>query len=385
MTALEKRFYWDASQGKTPGTPDEPNASNSTGRKATSAIVDVVAQDGREWIKVSTLTEKRILFDMAKAGWVEDSSDDETEDVVGPEDDEPEGLLKQAEVLLKASKATRIRYQHPSICLVLPRIKNGGSHVIDNLLSKIQAMGIKIETSNEIPETPILSADILSHLVVDPFSRFSNVLNVDCTILLALVSDLSYSRVEKQDWHHRAVQRQIEMETQDNLLPNSLWPACGSRILLCTREAAVRMQEIVDIIGTDSEKKRANCILESTEFQPREERIAVLQELSAYSIPRDWQIPIVVVDVDFEDVRSRLPPVAEDLAKHLSIINQSVFLYGWASGLTTISSNRTVAKEIEAIVEAHRASDEDRGPDIWLSPASRSLVGKEKTRRNWNS
>jgi hypothetical protein len=57
-----------------------------------------------------------------------------------------------------------------------------------------------------------------------------------------------------------------------------------------------------------------------------------------------------------------------------------VFFFGWWSGYTTISSNRTVAKEIEKTIEENRVRDE-AGPAIWISAESRSLVGKEKGRR----
>ena len=100
-------------------------------------------------------------------------------------------------------------------------------------------------------------------------------------------------------------------------------------------------------------------------------------------VPLDWNIPIKVVDTDIALMQKQLPPAAEQVAKLLSPINQSVFLYGWATGRTTISSNRTVAKEIEGTIETHRLAEDDAGPDIWLCPTARSLVGKEKTRRNW--
>jgi len=40
-------------------------------------------------------------------------------------------------------------------------------------------------------------------------------------------------------------------------------------------------------------------------------------------------------------------------------------------------SIEVIAKMIERIIEENRVGDE-RGPQIWLSPKSRSLVGKEK-------
>jgi len=95
-------------------------------------------------------------------------------------------------------------------------------------------------------------------------------------------------------------------------------------------------------------------------------------------------MPIEVVDVNLETTMAALPPVVAKVSEKLTPINQSVFLYGWANNMTTISSNRTVAKEIESVIEENRLDEETRGPDIWLSQASRSLVGKEKQRRGAN-
>jgi hypothetical protein len=382
IVALEKRFYWTA-QKKSRGKV-EPESVGSPQQSRCNVLVDIVAQDGSEWIKISTLTEKRLLFDMAKAGWLGESSN-EGSDITGDEDDEPEGLMKQAEALINASKATRVRYRHPAVCIVLPKIKRGSGREMDELIQQIQALGIKVQTSEDLAGVVPVSA-ALHRMTIDQFVRFSSTLNVDCTILLALVSDLSHSRVEAEDWHHRAILRQIEMESENQLLPNSLWPAMGSRPLVCARDAARRMHEIVDLIGTKSEKQRRDCLMdvESTSHWSKEQRIRGFQDLSAYAVPLDWNIPIKVVEFDIAFMQKQLPPAAEQVAKLLSPINQSVFLYGWATGMTTISSNRTVAKEIEGTIETHRLAEDEAGPDIWLCPTARSLVGKEKTRRNWD-
>jgi hypothetical protein len=370
-------------------------ATTGPGHRTYSAVVDIVSQDGLEWIKVSSTTEKRIIWDLAKAGWVGESSSEESEDL--EEEDDPQGLLKQVEALVKASRATRVRYQHPKVHLVLPKIKaQPDAKEVANVLRQIRNLGVIVQTAENVPSEFPPVAEVLDRLAADRFESFSETLNVDCTILLAFASDLSHGRVEPEDWHNKAISRQIEMESEDQVLPNSLWPACGARKLVCTREAAVRMQEIVDTIGTETEKKRASLMLnlENRSFLPKKHLLEEFQKLSDYTIPLDWNLPIEVVDIDLASVRSNLPPVAEKVSEVLTIINQSVFLFGWSTGRTTISSNRTAAKEIEMIIEDTIASPQrldvqavsagTRGPDIWLSPTSRSLVGKEKQRRGAN-
>ncbi|KAL5328973.1 hypothetical protein ACEPPN_002482 [Leptodophora sp. 'Broadleaf-Isolate-01'] len=385
VIGLGKKFYWPPSKDTQSTTNGKPDASGST-RKQNHALVDVVSQDGLEWIKVSSITEKRIIWDLAKAGWVD--SDDESEDGLDPiddEDDEPEGLLKQVEALLKASRATFVRNRHPRIVLILPRIGSvPDSKEVGNILSKIRDLGVLVKTADEIPTPPSLAEAILK-MAAERFDSFSEVLNIDCTILLAFASDLSHGRVEPEDWHNKAISRQIEMEAEDQLLPNSLWPACGPRKMVCTRDAAIRMQEIVETIGTENEKKRAELLLLNVDSpHPREEILADFQSLTDYPVPKDWALPIQVVDVDIPAIMAALPPVVEKVAKNLTPINQSVFLYGWANDLTTLSSNGSVAKGMEVVIEANRVDDKTLGPDVWLSPSSRSLVGKEKQRRGYS-
>ncbi|KAH8672736.1 hypothetical protein BGZ60DRAFT_563139 [Tricladium varicosporioides] len=380
ITALSRRFYWIP--GKDILAINGKVAVPGTRHKSHSAVVDIVCQDGLEWIKVSSNTEKRVIWDMAKAGWVGDSDSEESDF----DDDEPQGLLKQAQALMKASRATRVRYRHPKVRLVLPRISSiPKAKEVGMLLQKIRNLGVTVQTSEDIPAEPLIS-DVLERLTADRAESFSDVLNVDCTVLLAFASDLSHGRVEPEDWHNKMISRQREMEAEEQLLPSSIWPACASKKLVCTREAGIRMQEIVDIIGTPAEKRRAELLMDlsGTSKLTHKERIEEFQKLSDYIIPKDWQLPIEIEDVDVSAIKENLPPAASILANSLSTINSSVFLYGWKSGRTTISSNRTVAKEIEATVEEHRSSEEDKGPDIWLCAMTRSLVGKEKQRRGGN-
>lgn len=292
--------------------------------------------------------------------------------------------MKQVENLVKAAKATRVRYRHPQVRLVLPRISHTPkAKEVGMVLQKIRNMGVILQTSEDITPEPMFG-HIVQNLVQDRFHTFSEVLNMDCTVLLAFASDLSHGRVEPQDWHNKMIQRQRVMEAEEQLLPSSLWPACEGKRLVCTREAAVRMQEIVGTIGTVSEKRRTELLidLEGKSKLTPQERISEFQKLSDYTVPSTWRLPIEVVDIDVPAALKDLPPIAKTIAENLSDINTSVIIYGWSSGRTTISSNRAVAKEIESTIEEHRAEgDEMVGPDVWLCSTTRSLVGKEKERR----
>ncbi|QSZ37258.1 hypothetical protein DSL72_009352 [Monilinia vaccinii-corymbosi] len=378
ITALRKRFFWCHGQALLKSKRGDLSAQSNV----KSVEVDIVAGEDLEWVKVNTITARRMIFDLAKAGWAEDdSSDDEDDDIVRLDtEDEPEGLLKQAKLLVEASKLARTKYRHPSVRLVLPRLTRDCPKQVSGVLQEIRALGVTVQTFEDIPPSPEIST-VLNRMVVDPFEKFSETLNVDCTMIFSFISDLSHGRTEPENWHHRFLIRQMEMESQIQLLPSIVWPACGDRKLVCTREAVTRAREIVDTIGTDSEKKRMEFLFDSDHRRTRDQLAEEFQKLSEYSIPLEWQLPIMVVDVEISAIVSELPLVAHDVSNVLNGVNQSVFLYGWASGLTTISSNRVVAKEIEAIIEANRGSVDVQGPAIWLSPMARSLVGKEKQRR----
>lgn len=408
LVAFHKRFYWEVHRSS-----DRSRAVGNGQSKRRSALVDIVTRNGEEWVKVSTVTDTRLLFERAKAGWEDAGSSSESEGVgedasEGSGEEEGVGLVKLAEDLRKASLEVRVRYRHPRVRFVLPKIREGHIPEVDEIIAGIRRTGAIVQCQNDLEsQTDNLSATpattdnatnpdpptsntpngdkaplhaTFSSLLPDASSTFTPTLNIDCTILLALVSDLSHGAISPEPWFHRAIKRQIELEANEQLLPSSLWPAMGNRELVCTAEAATRMREIVDLIGTEAEKVRTRLLM-GDEERTREELVSAFAEVSEYEVPKEWRLPIKVVEKEDADLEA-LPAVAEKVAERLTAINRSVFLYGWASGRTTISSNRTVAKLIESVVEENRTTEDDRGPDVWLCPTARSLVGKEKGRRD---
>jgi hypothetical protein len=80
--------------------------------------------------------------------------------------------------------------------------------------------------------------------------------------------------------------------------------------------------------------------------------------------------------------QGKLPPVAHKVEEILSDINTSVFMYGWVSKIMTITSNRTVVKQIETTIELQRDAEDLEGPLVWVCDTARSLIGKEKGRKD---
>lgn len=410
LVALGKRFYWEgdvkvkvAGQKRRKGAGGLEKQPNKDKRK--SVFVDVVADDGEEWVKVSTVSESRLLFEMAKKGWERDSEDECLSDEVGRdgpvkrtvlrnfegEDSEDDGddeleLVKLARDLRKAANATRVRYRHPRLRVVLPKIEEGNIPEIDDILKEMRSYGITVQCQDSLSNAS--TAD-LARLLPQPFRNFTPTLNVDCTLLLAMVSDLSHVKgMPISPSFHKAIVRQIEVEREKPLLPTELWPAMGDHELVCTKEAATRMREIVNTIGTETEKIRMTIMMGDPP-NDRLDRGPLIQkfgDLSHYRVPANWKIPIRVVDaqpvIGAGKAQGRLPPVANEVAAGLSDINHSVFMYGWLSGMTTISSNRTIDKQIETTIENSRQGDDDfEGPFVWICDTARSLVGKEKDRK----
>ncbi|KAJ5973459.1 hypothetical protein N7481_010669 [Penicillium waksmanii] len=413
LFALGKRFYWDRKAWpleekkaqKGDGSWEKNKQPNKDKRK--SVFVDIVADDGESWVKVSTISESRLLFDMAKKGWERDSDSDTFSDEDGEgspkrtvlrnfdgedsgedsDDDELE-LIKLARDLRKAADATRVRYRHPRLRIVLPKIEEGNVPEIDDVLKEMRSYGIKVECQDSISANA--SQEKLSSLLPQPFRNFTTAVNIDCTLLLAIVSDLSHVKdIVILPSFHKAIVRQIEVEKEQPLLPTELWPAMGARELLCTKEAAKRMCEIVETIGTATEKERMYLVLGNApnDRLDRESLIRKFQSLSDWQVPADWALPIRIVDaqpaIEAAKAEGKLPPVSDEVAQVLSDINHSVFMYGWAASLTTISSNRTIDKQIEVTIENSRQVDEDdvEGPQVWICDTARSLVGKDKGRK----
>lgn len=377
--------------------------------------MDIVAESGKRWIKISTVTESRLLFDLAKAGWERDSegSDDSDEGTVSenelgqgrinlPSSSDAESeveIVRLARDLQRASQATFVDYEHPEIVFLLPRLpKHGHSPEIDRILAKVKATGAKIHCGPiELPDLAL--DDLFQRMIASDIDDPSAELNIDCTILLALVSDLSHCSaadlLQRPDapQYHPVINRQIAGEEERALLPHALYPVLKDRQLVCTREAAKRMREIVDTMGTATEKARTGIFIggEHAEESLSEDGHRTpstgnaLADLSVHTTP-SLTLPIKVVESQMSSLSRTLPAAATSVGSKLSTLNKSVFFYGWAENITTITSNRAIATEIEqTIIDLKKNNEEHRhlkGPRLWLCDTARSLVGKEKNRKN---
>jgi hypothetical protein len=325
---------------------------------------------------------------MAAKGWIwADQSDSENEeDEQRSTDEEDEiSILKIARKLLAmaAEDSARVRYTAPRITILLPRLSRGTPD-IDILLKRITELSsnITLLTKEEIQSTPAMSAELLKTMTHDQFARITPVLNLDCTILLAIMSDISHASVppdiSDKTGFSVAIRRQVALEDKTRLLPMLLWPALRGRKLVCVEAAAKRMQEIVDQIGTPEEQARTKVFFGKDSEEQEGDLISRAQKLSGLDIPTDLHLPIEIVK-DGSLADTRIPAdLGQKVVNDLSELNQAVFIYGWAEGATTITSNRTVVKSIEKTIFENGSNN---GPELWVSRTSRSLLAKEKGRK----
>ena len=352
-------------------------------------LVDIVADGGAEWVKVSTITANRLLFEKAKAGW-ESSSGHGSDESGGEQEDDRVSLLKIALDLRRASRSRFVRYvgKHPRIRFVLPRIQAGAVPEIDAILDLIRDTGASVQCAQDLPilETTLNTQDqpsslesVYERLLLNPHAHLTSTINIDCTVLLALISDLSHAKIEPEPWFSGSIKRQLELEAKEQLLPKSLWPAMRGRNMVCTAHAAERMREIVETLATPTERTRMELLLgegNAGSGKDGNDLVGRFQKLSIYSVPKDWKLPVRVVE-DEVDVK-QLPECFEKAWLELTPINRSVFLWGWATGYTTFTSNGTVARLVQRMADAAVEKEDIEGPRIWLCDTARSLVGKEK-------
>jgi len=416
--------------------------------------VDVVADHGAKWIKVFTKNQRWLMMDLAKEGLVDIAGDSESDvdtDVDYGHDQLPaqstgnsyiprsDGtdknsaleevkLVKMAREFVAASKTTRVapHRRHPAIYFHLPKIEWGVSADVDAVLSHMERIGIVITTSHngQSPTTddpPLPLPTIFTHMTAPPPPHpLTQTLNIDCTLLIALVSDIShFPRSHIAIPHHydgrpskKDIEGQMASEEQGSLL-EAIYPILRGRRLVCTRTAVEHLQGIIRIMGSASETARSHVLLGWSDgatvdmLSPKDaDARRAFQEMSVHAVPSDLMLPIQVVDDGgFDGFGTDEHPTALDaevmqrIAKlpRLSPLNRSVFLYGWREGLTTISLNRVVTEWLERAVngaldeiEWESATPESGssrdiavedgfvGPKVVVCGRERSLLGNEK-------
>ncbi|KAJ3852605.1 hypothetical protein EV368DRAFT_40632 [Lentinula lateritia] len=185
---------------------NKPNQGRTQGTK-----VDVVADCGRQWIRINTIKNSRILAEFREIDSYltdDESSSDEEEQDYRPSLAQKEfdnSVLRMGRSLVAAAKMNPVHLpvSHPSFEKIIPRITlcltrlNPNAEPTDPRIAQtIQGlidMGINVQlgerTLDEIPEVQSSTIPHPSSFIIEPTTR----INLDLSVLIALVSDLTHA------------------------------------------------------------------------------------------------------------------------------------------------------------------------------------------------
>lgn len=363
-----------------------PSLGTQCSSRLRHVVVDIVADGGRSWYKVSAATNKRLLFDLAKEA-VYCGEDGEEADLL-TEDDLDIPVLKTAKELAQTATLYRIRNRRPTAHLVLPRVVEGEHAEVDRLLALCRRTGTQVLCEHALSPVPVFSPELLRTLFPGPFASFSAVLNVDTSLLIALASDFSHTVAAREPWWNRQHVAHGVQECREPFLPVHAYPALGTHALVCVPEAADTLRHIVATMATDDEKARARILLGdygSNDDDPAIEEALRrrLQALSRHPVPPGLRLPIHVVEpAESEAAQAQLPEGIQGILAQQLNPGRSVFGYGWAVDWTTVTCNHVAVKQMAAALEQLEAMDADAEdeaeapwPSMYALPGARPLVG----------
>ncbi|KAJ3767079.1 hypothetical protein FB446DRAFT_352663 [Lentinula raphanica] len=187
-------------------------SSDESGDKQSSngAKIDVVADCGRRWIRVNTIKNSRICAEFREIDsyLTDDESSDEEDENYRPSLAQKEfdnSVLRMGRSLVAAARMNpvQIPVSHfsfenvtPKITLRLTRLDPDADPTEPRIAQTIQGlidMGIDVQlgerTPDEIPPVQPSTAPNVSSLTFEPTTR----INLDLSVLIALVSDLTHS------------------------------------------------------------------------------------------------------------------------------------------------------------------------------------------------
>lgn len=273
--------------------------------------VDLVCEHGTVWIKLFTKSLDWMAMDLAREGIV-DLATEEVEHCSSNEEERTNGhlcqpskdvghgskqkqkfseevvaaveelkLVKMATEFLLAAKTARVDHWHPEVHFYLTRIERGASQDIDLVLEHIESKGISVKAANELSlrgSTNNLNGSTEDNSgTLDLTSTFAKMicpspspppptttLNIDCTLLIALTSDISHlsptSTAIPVHYTDRPslkdIEQQFSSETTDHLvsqdfLARSLLSESVARCLsisIALLEKTICIKEVVDLV-----------------------------------------------------------------------------------------------------------------------------------------
>ncbi|KAH7881658.1 uncharacterized protein C8R40DRAFT_1031760 [Lentinula edodes] len=190
---------------------DAGNNKPNQGPRTQGTKVDVVADCGRQWIRINTIKNSRILAEFREIDSYltdDESSSDEEEEDYRPSLAQKEfdnSVLRMGRSLVAAAKMNPVHLpvSHPSFERIIPQITlcltrlNPNTEPTDPRIAQtiqdLIDMGINVHlgerTLDEIPEVQPSTVPHPSSFIIEPTTR----INLDLSVLIALVSDLTHA------------------------------------------------------------------------------------------------------------------------------------------------------------------------------------------------
>jgi hypothetical protein len=304
---------------------------------------------------------------MSEAGWAWGDHDDADEaEAADPDEWETVPLAVQVRKLIEAARLNRHEYAVPRIRVVLPRIGRSDNRDVALFLAQLTRMDPSVKVTIEDRDSLFMTAPpppldkALENLLGYEFAGLSPTLNIDHSVLVDLISDITHFRLEVQPWHEHTTSWQIEEELmhEGGVMAKTLYPILAGRRLVCTREAAEHFHGLLRTVGTETERERGRLLVPwdgDTRSMTDEEIRARFNELSIRPPPPDVKIPVTIIPTHWEPSsiakaveEGRLPAVALDVVRcgKLGSSKLSVFMQGWESGDVTVTSNKEIRGRI---------------------------------------
>ncbi|KAK0717639.1 hypothetical protein B0T26DRAFT_603827, partial [Lasiosphaeria miniovina] len=397
--------------------------------------IDAVVDSGATWIKFVSISSRTLEYQVVAEGWESESSDSDIDEGGNDKDGKSsaskghgDGGLANTEFADSIEKLVlAARWNHiPRIHLILSALREGQSDVIDRMIAYVRGqmgggdVSVTVSCANSpfvVAPPPPLDAAIAAlvggrgPLIGDDCSLVTPTVNLDPSVLVALVTDLHHGPVDLQP----EAQRQIivksildhetdsshELVPRQDILASVLYPVLRGRKLVCTRFAAQYLRQLIGAISTHSEEQRASLILPPPSSSPdsptpvdEEELRREFQKWSNLPVPEDLHLPVEIVDdLNMTDVEpliaaGKLPPMAAGLARDLSRLNRSVYLCGWANCLTTVTGHRGIERQVRLSLARHwtpsSVEKNERPPDIWHRHLGGYLIHRDKP-KDWRA
>ncbi|KAL2201975.1 hypothetical protein CC79DRAFT_1373613 [Sarocladium strictum] len=337
--------------------------------------VDVV-DGGYEWIQVRLLQPRRLVEQMTQSGWSWDTY--KRGDVVPFDEWEDIALTKRLKQLVAAAKRNLHDFRRPRIRLVLPLIVRQDHPDYDILFEQYTNIDpdvqVTIEDRDSLFLRSPLPANFIANLLGDPLADLTATVTLEHTVLIDLISDLTHCRLEPQPWQVLTTRSQIEEENshEGGWMAKWLYSSLPGRRLVITKAGAKHLYQILETVGTETEKERARLLVPHPGEQRAitdEEARSRFQALSIHRLPDNFQIPVDVqtdadrlndekIAAEVEAARISNDNTLQQPSSILQDNHRATVLSAWRQGHTIVTSNREYKNLVRKWIKSTGCSPE---------------------------